>query len=442
VLLLALLAPLHGDDAPLPRGELIPQVPCTADDGQHYALYLPQGYDPSRAWPIVYGFDASARGVFVVERFKVAAENRGYIVAVSNNSRNGPHEPNVVAANAMFRDTQSRLNIDRRRIVLTGCSGGAKFALSLGTQLDVAGLIACGSPCEPGNEPLVRPSVAVFGTAGIDDFNYPSMRHLHEHLSTRAVPNHLAIFDGGHTWLPAGLADDALLWMDIRAMSRGSLARDEAVLNDSLQRRLSAAATLPPPERLLELRSIAADFDGLLDTEAVVRDAETLSAKVDLKAWRKRELADADRQGEEMTLLFANAAAGDEDEVELHVADLEKRSKQTKNPAQRHIARRIISGTAVGAMEQARMAETRGDHAAAVRMTWLRTRVADTDPRAHFDLARAHARAGDRKAALAALERAAALGFDVARRAAVHRDFEALRTDPGFQRLTAGGASP
>ena len=52
-------------------------------------LYLPPGYSESKRWPIVYAFDPGARGNVPVERYQAAAAKYGYIVAGSNNSRNG-----------------------------------------------------------------------------------------------------------------------------------------------------------------------------------------------------------------------------------------------------------------------------------------------------------------------------------------------------------------
>src|SRR5947199_4446716 len=74
----------------IPRGRVVERVVCSGDKSQSYALYLPASYSAERAWPILYCLDPGARGRVPVERFHEAAERAGFIVAGSNNSRNGP----------------------------------------------------------------------------------------------------------------------------------------------------------------------------------------------------------------------------------------------------------------------------------------------------------------------------------------------------------------
>lgn len=75
--------------ADLPTGAIIDDVRCSAGAQQGYALYLPSGYSPARAWPVIFAFDPRARGRTPVERYQAAAGKFGYIVAGSSNSRNG-----------------------------------------------------------------------------------------------------------------------------------------------------------------------------------------------------------------------------------------------------------------------------------------------------------------------------------------------------------------
>src|ERR1700687_4669781 len=73
----------------LKAGVVLREVQTLARPEQSYALYLPSAYSSDKRWPIVYAFDPGARGSLPVELMKEAAESYGYIVAGSNNSRNG-----------------------------------------------------------------------------------------------------------------------------------------------------------------------------------------------------------------------------------------------------------------------------------------------------------------------------------------------------------------
>src|SRR5580765_5850010 len=98
VVLLAVVWPAAiGTRAPiaaqgLARGQIVDDVKCTDDATESYSLYLPSAYSPDRPWPLLMGFHPGARGRAIVEKYQAAAERYGYIVAGSNNSRNGSWE--------------------------------------------------------------------------------------------------------------------------------------------------------------------------------------------------------------------------------------------------------------------------------------------------------------------------------------------------------------
>src|SRR5262245_3615917 len=140
LILMLMAQSLQGVD--VPRGQVVPDVKCTADASQSYALYLPSSYSPNREWPVILAFDPGGRGRNGVERYQAAAEKYGYIVAGSNNSRNGSPETGK-AVNAMSSDVFSRFNVDTRRIYAAGMSGGARvaFSVALGSQ-SIAGVMA------------------------------------------------------------------------------------------------------------------------------------------------------------------------------------------------------------------------------------------------------------------------------------------------------------
>src|ERR1017187_4838197 len=73
----------------LPHGVIIDDVKCAGDPSQSYALYLPSNYTGLRRWNLLIGFHPAARGRAIVEKYRAAAEQYGYIVVGSNNSRNG-----------------------------------------------------------------------------------------------------------------------------------------------------------------------------------------------------------------------------------------------------------------------------------------------------------------------------------------------------------------
>jgi predicted secreted protein/dienelactone hydrolase len=202
--------------AGLPRGQVSDPVVTIGDAGQSYVLYLPSGYDESRNWPILYCFDPGGRGAVPVALFREAAEASGWIVAGSNNSRNGPWAVVFAAARAMWRDTHARLRIDDRRVYAAGFSGGARAASGLGRILAIqpAGVIACGGGLPDWLEPEDVAATPWFGTVGVRDFNFQEMQELERRLRRQGTPCQLRLFQGEHRWPPAALARTALAWLE------------------------------------------------------------------------------------------------------------------------------------------------------------------------------------------------------------------------------------
>src|SRR5215831_19219414 len=81
------------DEPAIKPGAIAPKVVCATHPEQSYALYLPSAYTPKKRWPIIYIFDPVARGMVPTQIIKDAAEQYGYILATSNNSKNGPWKP-------------------------------------------------------------------------------------------------------------------------------------------------------------------------------------------------------------------------------------------------------------------------------------------------------------------------------------------------------------
>src|ERR1700740_2835931 len=148
-------------------GELIPRVLALQNPQQSYALYVPTKYSRERSWPIVYVFDPLARGPLALAQFQHAAEIHSYIVAVSNNSRNGPWQPEFEAAEAMVRDTQQRFAVDLKRIYFAGFSGGARVASQLAQLCKcAAGVLLSGAGFSHGSSLSAESNVPVFSAVG------------------------------------------------------------------------------------------------------------------------------------------------------------------------------------------------------------------------------------------------------------------------------------
>jgi len=334
-----------------PKGQIIDEVKCKADEKQTYALYLPSGYTPDRKWNIILAFDPRGRGRVPVAQLQAAAEKYGYIVAGSYNSRNGPMQVSQNAAKALIADVQARFSIDPKRMYAAGQSGGARFALdlALGSKL-FAGVIASSAGfAQPMGGGVALPFV-VFATAGTEDFNYLEMRRFDRQLTS---PHQVRIFVGDHTWLPSDLAVEALEWFEIQAMKSGLRPRDEAMIERVFAMRKARIAAEPDKgETYYDTLELAVDFKGLRDVSGFEKAAETLEKQKDvrdsLQATGMAEMNEGTLGAEiqNFSEQLDNPAERAECLAELRVR-LTKLGEQAKAPedsAQRRMARRVIRG--------------------------------------------------------------------------------------------------
>lgn len=351
-----LSAPAVAQD--LPRGQIIDSVACLGDPSQSYSLYLPSTYSPDRQWPALMGFHPSARGRAIVETYRAAAEQYGYVVAASNNSRNGPYEVSGLAAQAMSADLGQRFAVNAARVYLTGHSGGSRLALRLAlTNNQIAGVIAS-SAGYPDVKPRASVRFPIFATAGTDDFNYIEMRMLDRPLKT---PHRLAVFEGGHTLPPPAVAMQAIEWLELQAMASGLRPRDEALIDRlwaAQERAIADAGESAAAVHLL--RALAQDFTRLRDVTSIEARAAELAKRKDIKRALDRERDGDNAEAQLLQDLGRYEAALRVEEmrtVSLQdlrriLSDLHKRATAPEDSPERARARRVLRAVNVGASER------------------------------------------------------------------------------------------
>lgn len=344
-----------------PRGQIIDTVQCAADETQTYALYLPSGYTPERAWPLLMGFHPGARGRAIVEKYRDAAERYGYIVAASNNSRNGPWETSARAVTAMARDVGTRFSTDPKRLYATGHSGGARVALQLALRNPIAGVIASSAGFAD-REPHSKLSFAFFGTAGDTDFNYVEMKMLDRTLKS---PHRVVIFHGGHTLPPDEVAMEAIEWMELQGMRSAIRPRDDALLASLWTRRLEAAMTTGEPVKTVPLlQALVEDFKGLRDVKPqadviaqLLKDSPTKRALDRQREADQAELKTLEEFGR-LEAGLADRATRNDSYADLRrlLEDCRKKATGDDSP-QRDSARRILRVVTMGAAERVQDAD-------------------------------------------------------------------------------------
>ncbi len=216
-----LIAQLPIED--LEKGKVLDTVFCMDNESYSYALYLPTNYNDSLKWPVIFILEPAARGALAISVFKTAAEKYGYIIACSNDSKNGPFLRNYNIVEIFTNDVHSRFNISNNRIYFSGFSGGSRAALSVAVlNSSVAGVIGCGAALSSNSvlHPNKSHDFVYIGLVGNKDMNYLEMFDMEEYLTSIDLSNSLRIFEDGHRWPPPETILDAFEWIELEAMKK------------------------------------------------------------------------------------------------------------------------------------------------------------------------------------------------------------------------------
>jgi dienelactone hydrolase len=432
------------------RGSVVPSVPCLHEPSQSYALYLPSNYSPDRRWPIIYAFDPFARGRVPVELYKQAAEKYGYIVAGSNNAKNGPGSLEMTAAQAVWEDTHRRFAIDKDRVYTTGLSGGARFATSFALYCytcSVAGVIAHGATYPVKEAAPANDHFLYYVAIGDQDFNFPEVAELRAKKEAQGAAFKVKVYPGPHQWAPPDVVEDAVAWLELKAMQAGRKKPNPAFVQQQLQK-MQAEATQAEQagDTLTEfyaMRSLAVDFKGLVDVSRFESQFQTLKKSKALKHARQQENHEIDRQRSLTASTGADIVglgqAGPEQVPILQhrimsvFADLRRRLKSS---ARDHLVYvRAFNQLWIEGMEDGQEQFRKNEYVRAGDYFQLMADVAPDQSWPLLLLAETKVHEGDKKAALKALDAAVERGVKSPQSLTGDPDLAPLLDDPEFQRI-------
>jgi dienelactone hydrolase len=433
-------------------GKILPRIQCAAHPEQSYALYLPSNYSAAGRWPIVFSSDPAARGTFPLELQKDAAERFGYILAASNNSRNGPWKPRFEATEAMLADVQSRLSIDLRRVYFAGFSGGARVSSQIALLCKCsAGVLLSGAGFSGGLSPAADSVFPVFSAVGTLDFNYSEVIPLQDALEKAGYPHWLRIFEGVHQWPPAEVMEEALAWFRIQAMKRQREPRDQKFIEAQFSRAQARANSWEQSGDLLnawrEYLQISSSFDALVDVSSLRIKAEALGKNKTLRDAIKRERNQFDEQLQltnDITSRLSvppdngDNAHGVSRELQEQLSHLRRNAEQEKRPEKAAVYKRALAGVFVMAMESGNSFLEEKKFTAAIRLYDFATQAKPDSEWAWEQLAVAQSLAGKQKDTITTLRRARELSADkssFAKWLQTTSAFDPLRSSPDFQTL-------
>ncbi len=447
-------AALWGQD--LAKGKIVDKVVCARAPAQSYALYIPPDYDPAEKWPILYAFDPGGRGLEPLTRFKDAAEALGVLVACSYNSRNGPWEPIVAAAAAMWDDTHARLAIDDERVFTAGFSGGARAASIFPKMIGrpIAGVIACGAGVPEGFG-IDKLEISAFcGIVGTADFNFREVLDLDSSLDKRKdIAHWIRTFEGAHSWPPVPVCTEAMEWLDLAAAMRAGQPPDRAVADSLFAKTAARAAALEATgdvfRAVSELDAAVPAFAGMGDTSGLAETSARLRRTDAFKRSAKREAERSQKEEALLTDLYRTLSAiertvvlrRDLSEFFSQIDGLVGSAKNAQDVSDRNFARRALLTVDVDAADRGGAFLRSKAPAKAVLCFEIAVRASAHEPARYknnlYNLACADARDGNVRMALDSLRKAVENGFSDKALILRDADLDAIKDRPEFQEILA-----
>jgi hypothetical protein len=419
---------------------IIDSVECKSNSAYSYALYLPYSYNDSINWPVIFIFDPRANGHGAIGNFVQAAEKYDYVLVASNNSHNGISGTLLEdIINSTLSDAMDRYSIDPRRIYTSGFSGGSRVAslVALKSQ-GIAGVIACGAgfPESAGISPVI--AFNYFGLIGDRDMNYSEMRELHKQLLNAGSNAELRVFEGGHKWPSANLIEEAVEWMEMKAMQKGIKQKNILFLDSLFLQKKRIADNYLNSGKIIEAvdqyKSIANEFSEKRESDVFKEMADRLQ-HTNLYKKSMKDLTQLFNEEEVLHKTIINgiqqmpSVSPLSDSLKFWWAAKIKYLKKTEKSddiGRQKMASRQLNFLHIVFYESARLFETQQSYKVAGDFYWIVSQVDPANNYVQFLLARTIVLDGDNYNSVRYLEKAVKNGF---------QNKEMILNDPAFHPL-------
>lgn len=420
-----------------------PAVSCSADTALNYALFLPPDYNKEKSCPLLILFDSHGDGLLPVNLFSAEAAKSGFIIAGSNNSKNGmPIEKTTAIYRAMLTDLTNRFNIEKKAIYLCGFSGGSRVAGAAAiTDGGIAGVVGCGAGLPNTSQKPVN-AFSYLAVVGNQDFNFTEMLQLDESLEQAGYQHQLLVFDGIHQWPPKELIPDIFTWLRFDAMRQKAIPDDRTEINRFIEKNDKIAEKQKAENKPAQQQET---YIKMMHYLQGLTDVAPLQAEIDRLAGTKEVIAYHENQKQ---LLEAEQSLQQKYAPEIQQKDVGWWTKEASklqslalkpgNPEMSAVYKRVLGYLSLNSYMYSTGALKQGDLAGASKYIEIYRLVDPTNSEHRYLAAEVAALNHQPDAMFAALKQAFELGFKDMKRLNSDADFKPYQQDERFKKLGSG----
>ncbi len=428
------------DTTVLNPGVVYDSVSSFRNPDESYALYLPKDYIATKKFPVIFFFDAHARGWLPVKKYKALADSFNFILAASNESKNGQaaQKRNQIIYHFM-QDVEQRFSVDPGRIYTGGFSGGARVAAGIGlSNSDIAGVIGCAAGFPKLNH-IANTRLAYVGIVGNTDFNFLEMKQLNSELEAAHWHHSLLIFEGHHQWPPTKTMKKAFDFLQTDAMRRQLIPVDKHLVAQLKagfeQERKQAIQNNDPLLQWQTDHQFNAFLNGLVSVESYKKEMRKLLQNPMLKKQQRQQVIlkkEEQKWQQTFASAFENRDAGWWRNALGNLSDMEKRAK---TPAEKQMTRRLFNYLSLMSYLYADGSLKNNRIAAAGKYLMIYEKMDPTNPEVYFLKAVYYAMEGATNTILPSLQKAAENGFKDVKRLEDSPYFSGLRQTRTFRKI-------
>jgi len=411
------------------NSKIYPAVKCLADTNVSYALFLPPQYDKGKPCHLLILFDSHGDGLLPVNLFNAEAAKNGFIIAGSNNSKNGlPTEQTTDFYRKMLADLTARFNIEKHAVYLCGFSGGSRVAGAVAiTEAGIAGVVGCGAGLPNINQKPVN-AFSYLAVVGARDFNFTEMQQLDESLEQAGYQHYLLVFDGIHQWPPKELIPDIFTWIRFDAVRQKAIPEQRSEVNAFIEKNDKIASGFESEGKLhLQQETylkMLHYLQGLTDIAPLRAEIKRLSAEKEVIEYNKQQ---KDLLVLEQKLQQEYLPQIPEQSIEWWTKETTRLRSLTQNqskPELSQVYQRLMGSLSMNSYMYCNIALKQGDIIAASRFIEIYRLVDPTNAEHRYMAAKVAAVNHNPDAVFIALQQAFDLGF---------KDINRLKSDPDFK---------
>ncbi len=206
----------------------------------HFSIYLPQNFDMNKSWPLLLGFDSKGRTTSLARLYREAAEEFGYIVAISDFLENQSLKEKSEHIPVFLEHIVSLFPIQQGRVYVTGIDKDAELMslVPVFYNSKIFGVVAIGSSHYYGSRIKIGKNFSYFGVLNINNYRYKDFLKNAEYLKRKAIPADILTYDGKSEYPYPKLLKKPLSTFTLQAMLKGRMPKDSIWVNNLFQKEL------------------------------------------------------------------------------------------------------------------------------------------------------------------------------------------------------------